>query len=63
MLRRARDKDMNISFIFYVDGAGFGVDPFGKNRMGQEDMLTFKRHSILRTQITEMFSASAIPFM
>jgi len=48
MLRHARDKDMNISIIFYVDGARPGVDPFGKNRMGQEDEQRYYRYAIAR---------------
>jgi len=48
MLRHARDKDMIISIIFYVDGARPGVDPFGKKRMGQEDEQRYYRYAIAR---------------
>jgi len=48
MLRHARDKDMNISVIFYVDGARSGVDPFGKNRMGQEAEHRYYRYAVAR---------------
>ena len=48
MLRFARDKDMNISIIFYVDGARPGVDPFGKERMGQEDEQRYYRYAVAR---------------
>jgi hypothetical protein len=37
MLRVARERDVVVSIIFYVDGADRGVDPFGKERMGGED--------------------------
>jgi len=48
MLRHARDKDMAISIIFYVDGARPGVDPFGKARMGQEDEQRYYRYAVAR---------------
>ena len=48
MLRHARDKDMVISIIFYVDGARPGVDPFGKRRMGQEDEQRYYRYAVAR---------------
>ena len=48
MLRHARDKDMIISIIFYVDGARPGVDPFGKKRMGQEDEQRYYRYAVAR---------------
>ena len=48
MLRYARDKDMIISIIFYLDGARPGVDPFGKNRMGQEDEQRYYRYAVAR---------------
>ncbi|MHC4351292.1 MAG: DUF5060 domain-containing protein, partial [Planctomycetota bacterium] len=48
MLRHARDKDMNISIIFYVDGARPGVDPFGKGRMGQADEQRYYRYAVAR---------------
>ena len=48
MLRHARDKDMVISIIFYLDGARPGVDPFGKSRMGQEDEQRYYRYGVAR---------------
>ncbi len=37
MLRLARDRDVIVSIIFYVDGRDAGVDPFGKEGMGGPD--------------------------
>jgi hypothetical protein len=48
MLRYARGKDMIISIIFYVDGARPGVDPFGKERMGQKDEQLYYRYAVAR---------------
>ena len=48
MLRHAREKDMVISIIFYVDGARPGVDPFGKARMGGEDEQRYYRYAVAR---------------
>lgn len=48
MLRHAREKDMAISIIFYVDGARPGVDPFGKDRMGGEDEQRYYRYAVAR---------------
>jgi len=48
MLRHARDRDMVISIIFYVDGRRPGVDPFGKKRMGQEDEQRYYRYAVAR---------------
>jgi len=47
MLRHAREKDMVISLIFYVDGRRPGVDPFGA-RMGEEDEQRYYRYAIAR---------------
>jgi hypothetical protein len=47
MLRHARDKDMVISIIFYVDGRRPGVDPF-KDRMGGEDEQRYYRYGVAR---------------
>ncbi len=47
MLRHARDRDMAISIIFYVDGRRPGVDPF-KERMGQEDEQRYYRYAVAR---------------
>lgn len=48
MLGHAREKDMILSIIFYVDGARPGVDPFGKKRMGQEDEQRYYRYAVAR---------------
>jgi len=48
MLRYARDKDMIISVIFYVDGRRPGVDPFGKERMGGQDEQRYYRYAVAR---------------
>ena len=48
MLRYAREKDMAISVIFYVDGRRPGVDPFGKTRMGGEDEQRYYRYAVAR---------------
>ena len=48
MLHHAREKDMVISIIFYVDGARPGVDPFGKARMGGEDEQRYYRYAVAR---------------
>ncbi|UCG49979.1 MAG: DUF4038 domain-containing protein [Phycisphaerales bacterium] len=48
MLRHARDRDMAISIIFYVDGARPGVDPFGRARMGQQDEQRYYRYAVAR---------------
>jgi hypothetical protein len=48
MLRYAREKDMVISIIFYVDGRRPGVDPFGKARMGGEDEQRYYRYAVAR---------------
>ncbi len=47
MLGHARDKDMVISIIFYVDGRRPGVDPF-KDRMGGEDEQQYYRYGVAR---------------
>ena len=47
MLGYAREKDMVISIIFYVDGRRPGVDPF-KERMGGEDEQRYYRYGIAR---------------
>jgi hypothetical protein len=48
LLRYAREKDMVISIVFYVDGARPGVDPFGKARMGLEDEQRYYRYAAAR---------------
>ena len=48
MLRLARERDVIISVIFYVDGADKGVDPFGKERMGEADEQRYYRYVAAR---------------
>lgn len=48
LLRQARDKDMIVSVIFYVDGRRPGVDPFGRAGMGGEDEQRYYRYAIAR---------------
>ena len=48
MLRHARDKDMIISIIFYVDGARPDVDPFGKTKMGHHDEQRYYKYTVAR---------------
>jgi hypothetical protein len=48
LLRRARERDVIVSVIFYVDGADKGVDPFGKARMGGEDERRYYRYVAAR---------------
>lgn len=47
-LRHAREKDVIISVIFYVDGRRPGVDPFGKEQAGGEDEQRYYRYAIAR---------------
>jgi hypothetical protein len=47
MLHYAREKDMVISIIFYVDGRRPGVDPF-KDRMGGEDEQRYYQYGVAR---------------
>ncbi len=48
MLRHARDKDIVISVVFYVDGRRPGVDPFGKRGMGGVDEQRYYRYAVAR---------------
>ena len=48
LLRHARELDMVVSVIFYVDGARQGVDPFGKAGMGGEDEQRYYRYAVAR---------------
>ena len=48
MLRYAREKDMVISIIFYVDGRRPGVDPFGEKGMGGADEQRYYRYAVAR---------------
>lgn len=47
MLRHAREKDMVISIIFYVDGRRPGVDPFGE-KMGGPDEQRYYQYTVAR---------------
>ena len=48
MLRHAREKNIAVSVIFYVDGRLPGVDPFKKERMGGEDEQRYYRYAAAR---------------
>lgn len=48
LLKYARDRDVIISVVFYVDGARPGVDPFGRGRMGGEDEQRYYRYAAAR---------------
>ncbi len=48
MLRRARERDIVVSLVFYVDGADKGVDPFGKAGMGGADEQRYYRYVVAR---------------
>ena len=48
LLRHARQLDMVVSVIFYVDGRRPGVDPFGKKHMGGTDEQRYYRYAVAR---------------
>lgn len=48
LLRHARERDVVVSVIFYLDGADPGVDPFGKERMGCEEERAYYRYGAAR---------------
>jgi hypothetical protein len=48
LLQRARERDINVSLIFYVDGRDKGVDPFAKGGMGGEDERRYYQYAIAR---------------
>ncbi len=48
LLRHARERDVAISVVFYVDGRRPGVDPFGKERAGGEEEQRFYRYAAAR---------------
>jgi len=48
VLRLARERDMVVSVIFYVDGRRPGTDPFGKAGMGGEDEQRYYRYAAAR---------------
>jgi hypothetical protein len=43
-IRHAREKDVVISVIFFLDGADKGADPFGKEKMFGEDARRYYRY-------------------
>jgi hypothetical protein len=47
-LRLARERSIEVSVIFYVDGARPGVDPFGKEGAGGEDERRYYRYAVAR---------------
>ncbi len=48
LLRHARELDVVVSVILYVDGRRPGVDPFGKQGMGGEDEQRYYRYAAAR---------------
>lgn len=48
LARHAREKDVAVSFVFYVDGARRGTDPFGTSGMGGEDEKRYYRYAVAR---------------
>jgi len=48
LLRHAREKDVIISVIFYVDGRRPGTDPFGKEHAGGEAEQRYYRYAVAR---------------
>ncbi len=48
MLRLARDLDIVVSVISYLDGKDKGVEPFGKERMGGPDEQRYYRNVVAR---------------
>jgi hypothetical protein len=48
LLRFARDRDIVVSVVFYVDGRVPGVDPFGKAGMGGAGEQRYYRYAVAR---------------
>ncbi len=48
LLRLCRERCIEVSLIFFLDGADKGVDPFGKAGMGGEDEQRYYRYTIAR---------------
>ncbi|MHC4398697.1 MAG: apiosidase-like domain-containing protein [Planctomycetota bacterium] len=48
LLGHARERNLVVSVIFYVDGRRPGVDPFGKKSMGGEDEQRYYRYAVAR---------------
>ncbi len=48
LLRHAREKDVLVSVVFYVDGARPGTEPFGKARAGGPDEQRYYAYAVAR---------------
>lgn len=48
LLTLARERGIQVSVIFYVDGARKGTEPFGKERAGGEDERRYYRYAVAR---------------
>ncbi len=48
LLRCARERDVIVSVVFYVDGARPGTDPFGKEGAAGEDEQRYYRYAVSR---------------
>ncbi|MBN1672441.1 MAG: DUF4038 domain-containing protein [Kiritimatiellae bacterium] len=48
LLRHARERDVIVSVVFYVDGRKPGVEPFGKDGMGGADEQRYYRYAAAR---------------
>ena len=48
LLGKARERDMIVSVIFYVEGGRPGVDPFGKAGIGGPDEQRYYRYAVAR---------------
>jgi hypothetical protein len=48
LLRHARELNMVVSVIFYVDGRRPGVDPFSKKNMGGKDEQRYYQYAVAR---------------
>lgn len=47
-VRYARDRGVNVSLLFFLDGQDPGVDPFGKARAGCDDETRYYRYAVAR---------------
>jgi hypothetical protein len=48
MLKHARELNIVVEIIFYLDGKDPGVDPFGKENAGCEDEQNYYKHAVAR---------------
>jgi hypothetical protein len=48
LVEYARQQNINVSLIFYVDGLDHGCDPFKKDKMGNEDEQRYYRYAAAR---------------